>query len=395
MVRRAAVGFVLTTAFLDALGIGLIIPIVPELVRRLSGRDASDASLAVAALVATFALAQLLASPLLGGLSDRFGRRPVLLLSISGLAANCLFLAWAPSLPWLFLGRMLAGITAANVSTANAYIADISQPGDRARRFGLLAAVASFGFVVGPALGGVLGAINLRLPFIAAASLAGVNALYGLFVLPESLPPEHRRRLTWKGLNPVSALRLLGSEAATLRLAVCWGCFWFALGTLQTVFVLSSSLRFGWGSLPNGAAFTLFGGAGAVVQGVVVRRVVAHLGERRTAMAGYAISVVAYLVFAVASAGWMLYAAIVLTALGAVANPAVRALLSTRAGPDRQGRMMGAISSVEGLVAIVTPFLASMLFARFSDPAYFFPGAPFVAVAAAYVLAFAVIRGVR
>ncbi len=395
--RRAAVGFILVTLALDALSLGLVVPIVPNLVQQLSGKDASQASLYVGGLVATFASAQLLASPVLGGLSDRFGRRPVILISIAGFATNYLLLAWAPSLGWLFLGRALAGVTAANISTANAYIADVSTPEQRARRFGLIGAVFSFGFVVGPAVGGLLGAINLRLPFLAAAGLAGCNALYGLLVLPESLPKQRRQPFNWKGANPISAIATLAADPATRRLAIAWSCMWFSTGTLQTVFVLSTGLRFGWGPSQNGAALALVGVTGGVVQGLLVRRVIATLGERRTATFGFAISAVAYAVWAFATRGWMIYVAIALQAFGAVAQPSVRAILSAAAGPERQGRMMGALSTVEGLTAIASPVAASFLFSHFSGPSALLglPGAPFLAASVAYVVALLAVRGSR
>jgi DHA1 family tetracycline resistance protein-like MFS transporter len=387
--RHAAVAFILVTLAIDALGFGIVIPILPELVRTLSGLSRSQASFAMGASVAMFAFAQLFAAPLLGGLSDRFGRRPVILLSVTGMAANYLLLAWAPSLPWLYLGRLLAGATAANVSTATAYIADISPPELRARRFGLIGATFSFGFVIGPALGGWLGAMDLRLPFMVSAALAGCNALYGLFVLPESLAPEHRQAFQWRGANPISALHLLTRDAVLKRLALAWACMWFGIGAIQTVFVLSTGLRFGWGPQQNGGALALVGVSGALVQIFLVRRATAKLGERGAAMLGQGASVVAYLGLAFAPVAWVLYPAIIVNALGQLANPAVRSLISARAGPDNQGHVMGGLSVVEGLTAIVSPVLASVLFSQFSGPNALLqlPGLPFLVASAAFVVA--------
>ncbi len=392
--RQAALAFVLITLGLDALGIGLVVPIVPRLVQQLSGREPSGASFAVGALVATFALAQLVASPLLGGLSDRFGRRPVILMSLGGFTLNYFLLAWAPSLGWLYLGRAIAGSMAANTAASTAYIADITPPADRARRFGLIGATFSFGFVIGPALGGVLGGIDLRLPFLVAAGLGCCNVVFGLLALPESLPRELRQPFTWKGSSPLAALRMLRADPALGHLATAWSGMWFGLGTLQTVFVLSTIARFGWGTEQNGLALGLIGVCGAVVQGFLVRRMVALLGEQRTAVAGFAISACAYALIAFATQGWMLYVAVALQAFGGLANPAVRSLISQAAGPQRQGRVMGALSSVEGVTAIVSPIVAATLFSRFagSDAWVALPGLPFLVAAGVYLLAIVAIR---
>lgn len=386
----------MVTLAIDALGFGLVVPILPELVRTLSGLSRSSASFAVGASVAMFAFAQLLAAPLLGALSDRFGRRPVILLSVTGIAANYLLLAWAPSLPWLYLGRLLAGATSANASTATAYIADISPPELRARRFGLIGATFGFGFVIGPAVGGWLGAIDLRLPFIAAAALAGCNALYGLLVLPESLAPEHRQPFAWRGANPVSALHLLTRDAVLKRLALAWSCMWFGIGAIQTVFVLSTGLRFGWGPVENGTALALVGVSGALVQTFLVRRATVRFGERGAAMLGQGCSVLAYVGLALAPVGWMIYPAIMCNALGQLANPAVRSLISARAGPGNQGHVMGALSVVEGMTAIVSPLVASVLFSRFSAPGAWphLPGLPFLVASAGFVIAILAVRNV-
>jgi DHA1 family tetracycline resistance protein-like MFS transporter len=393
--RRAAVGFIVAALAIDALGFGIVVPLVPELVRRLAGTDQSGASPAVGTLVMVFALAQLAASPVLGGLSDRYGRRPVMLLSIAGVAANYLLLAWAPSLAWLYLGRVLAGVTSATVSTASAYIADISTPEERGRRFGLIGASFGVGFILGPVLGGVLGDVAVRLPFVVAAGLAGINLLYGVFVLPESLTAERRQPFTLKGANPVAAVRMLWADPITRRLAVAWSCQWFALGTLQTVFVLSTSLRFGWGGTQNGLALGVVGILSAVMQGFLARRAFAWLGERRAAMGGAIASACASLIFALAPSGAWFFVAISVQGLGALTGPALRSMLSARAGPERQGAMMGALSAVEGLTAIVSPVVAAALFSYFasSHASFILPGAPFLAASAAFVLAWAAIGG--
>ncbi len=303
--RQARVAFVLATLGIDALGFGIVVPIVPNLVVQLSHLPPSAASFWVGALLASFSAMQFLCAPLLGALSDRFGRRPVLLMSLSGVCFNYLMLAWAPSLPWLFIGRLIAGATAANVSAATAYIADVTPPQLRAQRFGLVGATFGLGFVLGPALGGVLGGYGLRLPFLGAALLAGLNVLYGLFVLPESLPPERRRAFAWRRANPVGTLGAIAADRDYGRLALAWCCAWFSIGTLQSSFVLANDLRLGWGPAQNGAALAAVGLGSALVQGLLVRRIVPRLGERRAALLGYALAACAYLLFAFADRGWI------------------------------------------------------------------------------------------
>jgi len=395
--RAASVRFILITLVIDALGFGLVVPIVPALVVKLSGLPVSGASVWVGWLLAAFAIMQFTCAPILGGLSDRFGRRPVLLLSLGGICANYLLLAWAPSLIWLFLGRLIAGATAANAATATAYIADVTPPAKRAGQFGLVGASFGIGFVVGPALGGVLGAYDLRLPFNVAAALAGCNVLYGLFVLPESLPPARRRPFDWRRANPLGSLRVVMASRDLGRLAIAWGCTWFAMGALQSTFVLANQARFGWDTQQNGLALGLAGLGSAVVQGLLVRRIVPALGERRSALVGGSMTAVAYLCIGLAPVGWVVLLGIVIQSMGAITNPAVQGMVSASAGPDRQGETQGALSSVQGLTAIVSPLVASWVFSTFTGSAapVLLPGAPFIVSALAYCVAIWAIAGLR
>ncbi|HVY17913.1 MAG TPA: MFS transporter [Rhodopila sp.] len=396
-VRHASVRFILLTLVIDALGFGLVVPIIPPLVVKLSGLTVASASLWLGALLAMFALMQFFCSPILGGLSDRFGRRPVLLLSLSGICANYLLLAWAPSLPWLFLGRLIAGATAANASTANAYIADITPPQLRAARFGLVGAAFGIGFVVGPALGGVLGAYDLRLPFLVAAALAACNLLYGAFVLPESLPPERRRKLDWSRANPWGSAHMVFMDRTLRRLALNWCCVWFALGALPTSFVLANTLRFGWDSQLNGIALGVAGLGSAVVQGLLVRRIIPALGERRAAITGALVTMTGYFCQGIAPFPEFVFAGIALQALGSFGGAAVQAMMSASAGPDRQGETMGALSSLQGLTAILSPVVATTLFSTFTHQGspLMFPGAPFLGSAVACLVAAWAVAGVR
>lgn len=386
--QTASIVFILITLAVDALGLGIVIPIVPALVEQLSGLGAGPAAHWTGALIATYAGAQFVAAPVLGALSDRFGRRPVIILSLVGTAANYLLLSVAPSLAWLFIGRLLAGGTAANISAANAYIADVTPPDKRSARFGLVGATFGAGFVFGPALGGLLGAIDLRLPFLVAGLLALANAGYGVLVLPESLTAERRRQFSWRRANPAGSLHNLAADRPVARMALAWCCMWFGLGALQACFVLSMGLRFGWGPRENGWALAAIGISQALTQALLVRPAIRWLGERRAAFAGFGLSGLAFLIFGVANAGWMIYAAAVIQALGAVATPAMRALMSVRAGPSRQGEMQGGLSSVEGLTAIISPVVAGAVFAwSTAAGGAGWGGAPFLLGTAAYAAA--------
>jgi len=395
--HAASVRFILITLVIDALGFGLVVPIVPALVLKLSGVSVSGASIWVGWLLTAFALMQFVCAPVLGGLSDRFGRRPVLLLSLSGICVNYLLLAWAPSLAWLFVGRLIAGATAANAATATAYIADVTPPQKRAGQFGLVGASFGVGFVVGPAVGGLLGAYGLRLPFLVAAGLAGCNVLYGLLVLPESLPPARRRPFDWRHANPLGSLQVIMASRNLWRLAVAWGCIWFALGALQSTFVLANQERFGWDTRHNGMALALAGLGSAVTQGLLVRRIVPRLGERRAAMIGGVFGMCSYLSIALAPYGWVVLAGILIQSLGAITSPAVQGMVSASASADRQGEMQGALSSVQGLTAIVSPLVATWIFSTFTSAVapVFLPGAPFVVSSLVYGLAIWAVSGVQ
>jgi MFS transporter, DHA1 family, tetracycline resistance protein len=395
--HSASVRFILITLVIDALGFGLVVPIVPKLVLDLSGLTVSGASRWVGLLLMAFALMQFVCAPILGGLSDRFGRRPVLLLSLSGICANYLMLAWAPSLAWLFLGRLIAGATAANAATATAYIADVTPPAKRAGQFGLVGAAFGVGFVVGPAVGGLLGSYGLRLPFLVAAGLAACNVLYGLFVLPESLPPALRRPFDWSRVSPLGSLHLVMANRNLARLAIAWGSIWFALGALQSTFVLANEVRFGWDTRHNGMALAVAGLGSAVVQGLLVRRIVPALGERRAAITGGVIVASGYLCIGLAPFGWVVLLGIVLQSIGAITSPAIQGMVSATAAANRQGETQGALSSVQGLTAIVSPVVASSIFSTFTGAAapILLPGAPFLVSVLAYGLAIWAVSGVR
>ena len=394
--RRASVTFVLVTLGLDALGVGIIAPIVPGLVQHLAHLPPERAAPWVGALIAAYASVQFFVAPLLGELSDRFGRRPVILASVFGLGCDYLLLTMAPNLWWLFAGRVVAGATSANVAAATAYIADVSPREDRPRLFGLVGATFGAGFVVGPALGGFLGEYGIRLPFVAAAALSLANLGFGLFVLPESLSLQNRRPMTWARANPFKLLAVVAHDPNLRRLAVAWSCTWIGLGAVQSSLVLFTGYRFGWGPQLNGVVLAGVGLSQAVVEGFLLRHVNGRFGERKTAVMGYVAGAAGYGVLAIAMAGWTIIPAVALIALGGLATPSVRAMVSGQGGIDNQGEMQGLLTAVEGITAVVAPLLTAGLFYAFTSNSLpvSFPGAPFAFAASSALLACLLLRRV-
>ncbi len=394
---RSTLPIVLSTVALDALGFGIVVPVVPSLVMQLGHLSAAHASLMMGMLLAAYSVMQFLCAPLLGAISDRFGRRPVLIAALGGMCVNYLLLSWAPSLAWLFLGRVIAGATAASYSTATACIADVTPVHKRAQRFGLVGAMFGLGFVAGPALGGLLGSYGLRFPFILSAVLAAANCVFAAFMLPETLDHAVRRPIRLREANPLGSMRVLGADGDFRRLALAWCCAWFALGILQSTFVLANELRLHWTLQQNGLALAVVGIGSAVVQGLLVRRLVPWLGERRAALIGYGLSGAAYVAFALAFDPAILFVGIVLQAFGAISGPAVQSMISGRAGADYQGGIQGALASVQGLTAIVAPLAGGYVFSAFANPdaTPYIPGAPYLMAAAAYVVAIISVASVR
>ncbi len=377
--NRASVAFVLATLGLDALGVGIVAPIVPGLVEKLGHLPPNRAAPWVGALIAAYASMQFFAAPLLGELSDRFGRRPVILASVFGLGCDYVLLAVAPNMWWLFAGRLIAGATSANVAAATAYISDVTEPEDRPRLFGLIGATFGAGFVIGPALGGVLGGFGLRLPFLVAAGLSFVNLCFGVFVLPESLAGDRRRPLDTARANPFKLLARVAGDRALRRLAVAWSCTWIGLGAVQSSLVLFTGYSFHWGTRRNGLVLAVVGLSQAAVEGLLLRYVTGRVGERATAVIGYAAGALGYGVLALALAGWTVLPAVMLIALGGLATPSVRAMVAGRGGVDTQGEMQGLLAAVEGLTAVFAPVITAGLFYAFTAHllSVRFPGAPF------------------
>ena len=382
--RPAGTAFVLVTVLLDTLGLGLLIPVAPRLVASFLGGDLGAASHYFGILVSLYAAMQFLFAPVIGGLSDRFGRRPIILLSLLGAAASYLLSGFAPALSWLFIGRIISGITGASFSAAGAYIADVTPPEKRAQSFGLIGAVFGLGFIMGPALGGVLGEVGLRVPYFVAAALNFVNMMYGLFVLPESLAPANRRAFSFARANPLGSLRALARHPVVLGLAGTMMCSFMAQWILQSVWALHSQSRFGWSLRMVGVSLMVVGLATAVVQGALVRVVVPRLGERRALLVGLLMAVTGHTLLGLASQGWMLLVFIVPLALGGLAGPAVQAIISREVGPNEQGELQGSLNSLNGIAAIVAPIIGTTLLARFGaeKAAPHIPGAAFFAAAA-------------
>ncbi|HEX3344000.1 MAG TPA: TCR/Tet family MFS transporter, partial [Polyangiaceae bacterium] len=341
--RRAGTAFVLVTVLLDTLGLGLIIPVAPRLVASFLGDDLGAASHYFGVLVSLYAAMQFLFAPVIGGLSDRFGRRPIILISLAGAAASYLLSGLAPALSWLFVGRVISGITGASFSAAGAYVADVTPAAKRAQSFGLIGAVFGLGFIAGPAVGGLLGDVGLRLPYFVAAGLNFVNMMYGLFVLPESLAPANRRPFSFARANPLGSLRALGRHSIVLGLTGTMMCSFLAQWILQSIWALHTQSRFGWSLRMVGVSLMVVGLATAVVQGGLVRVVVPRLGERRALVVGLLMAVTGHTLLGLANHGWMILAFIPPLALGGLAGPAVQAIISREVGPNEQGELQGSL----------------------------------------------------
>jgi DHA1 family tetracycline resistance protein-like MFS transporter len=379
--RRAAVPFILITVLLDTLGVGLIIPVGPRLVASFLHGDLEAAARWFGVLMSLYSVMQFVFAPVLGGLSDRFGRRAVILLSLAGAATSYLASGLSTALWWLFVGRTVAGITGASFSAANAYIADITPPERRAASFGAVGAVFGLGFILGPLLGGFLGDYGLRIPYFVGATLNFVNLLYGLLVLPESLSRENRRPFSFARANPVGSLGSLRKHPVVMRLTGTLACAFIAQFVLQSTWALYSQARFGWTFKQVGFSFMAVGLSTALVQGLLVRAIVPLLGERRALVLGLTFGATGYALIGLASRGWMLYAFIPVLALAGIAGPAVQAILTREVGPKEQGELQGALNGLQGLMAIVGPIIGTSLLAQFGTDTSIVhvPGAPYFA----------------
>ena len=378
--RSAALAFIFVTVVLDVLALGIIIPVLPTLVKNFLGGNTASAASIFGVFGTVWALMQFVFSPVIGVLSDRFGRRPVILLSNFGLGLDYIVMALAPTLGWLFVGRVISGITGASFTTAGAYIADVTPMEKRAAGYGMMGAAWGLGFVLGPALGGLLGAVNPRLPFWCAAGLTLLNAMYGLFVLPESLPRERRRRFAWKRANPVGSLKLLRSHHELFGLSAVSFIYFLSHQVFPSVFVLYVGYRYGWDARTVGLTLAGVGVCNIIVQGGLVRPVVARLGERKTLLLGLCFGIAGFSIYGFAATGWVFWLAIPLSAPIGLYNPAAQGIMSHHVSPSEQGELQGANSSITGITGMIGPLLFTSTFATFigARADWHLPGAPFL-----------------
>jgi DHA1 family tetracycline resistance protein-like MFS transporter len=362
--RKPALGFIFITLVLLVLGFGIIIPVLPMLIVKFQGGSIAEGSSSFGWLVSVYALMQFTAAPILGSLSDRFGRRKIILTALAGSAIDYVIMGLAPTLAWLFVARMISGMTAGALATCNAYIADVTPPEKRAQGFGIVGAAFGFGFAIGPAIGGYLGGISLRLPFFAAAGCVGLNALYGAFVLPESLPVELRRPFSWKRANPVGSLLALRRHRGVFDLALMYFIFMFGQTIIQSIWALYTHYRFSWGPSQIGYSLTVIGAMAIVVQGGFVRRIIGWTGERKGLVIGLLISAAAMAGYGTATRGWMIYALVIFGAWGGISGPAAQALITKHVSADEQGAVQGALSGLVSLSAIFAPLLATWSFGK-------------------------------
>lgn len=382
--RKAAIGFIFITLLIDVTGLGLIIPVVPKLIEDLlHTNNISKVALYGGLLTFSYAIMQFLFAPVLGNLSDKYGRRPVLLFSLLGFGLDYILLAFAPSIGWLFVGRIIAGITGASMTTASAYIADISTPETRAQNFGMIGAAFGLGFIVGPMIGGLLGEMGPRIPFLVAAGLALLNAAYGYFVLPESLDASNRRAFEWKRANPISSLKNLSRFPAVAGLIVSFFLIYVASHAVQSNWSYFNIEMFKWTPKMIGISLAVVGVLVSLVQGVLVRFVNPKIGNEKSVYVGLGLYTIGLILFGLASQSWMMFAFLIPYCLGGISGPGLQAIISGNVPPNEQGELQGSLTSVISITSIVGPLVMSNLFAFFTGPIapFYFPGAPFMLAA--------------
>lgn len=398
--KKAAVGFIFLTLVIDIVGLGIIIPVIPQLIEGLlHTHDLSKASLYGGWMTFLYATMQFLFAPLIGSLSDKYGRRPVLLISLLGFGLDYLFLAFAPSIFWLFVGRTISGITGASVTTASAYMADISDDTNRAQNFGMIGAAFGIGFIIGPMLGGFLGEIGPRLPFIVAACLAFLNVIYGYFVLPESLPLENRRTFDWKRSNPLGTLFHLKKYPAVSGLIFALIFIYLASHAVQSNWSFANMEKFKWTPKMIGFSLGMVGLLVGLVQGVLIRYINPKLGNEKSVYFGIGLYALGLLLFAFATSSWMMFVFLIPYCLGGISGPALQSLISVHVPKNEQGELQGSLTSIMSVTSIVGPLIMTSLFAYFTKPGspIYFPGASFLLGAVfmliSAVIAYTVLKG--
>ena len=391
---RAAFAFIFITVALDMLALGIIIPVLPKLVVEFEGGNVAHAARIVGVFGFAWSAMQFLASPLLGAMSDRFGRRPVVLLSNFGLGLDYAVMAMAPSVSWLFVGRIISGITSSSFPTASAYVADVTPAEQRAAKFGLLGAAFGLGFIIGPAVGGILGDIDLRLPFWVAGGLSLANAAYGYFILPESLPPERRARVPWHMANPLGSLSFLRAHPELLALGATFFLYYFAHEVYPTLFVLYGDYRYAWSARELGLTLALFGVGSTITSAFLIGPIVKRIGERNAMIVGLSLSAASALAIALAYTGSLFLLSIPLASLGGLSSPSLMSIASRQASETEQGRLQGALGSLQGIALMVAPLVLSQIFATsIQRGGQSFAGVPFAF--ASLVLLMALLLAVR
>lgn len=378
--RGPALIFIFITLLIDVMGLGIIIPVFPKLIEQLIDGNLSQAASYGGLLTFSYAIMQFVFSPILGGLSDQFGRRPVLLFSLFGFGLDYILQGFAPSIGWLFVGRLLAGVTGASFTTASAYIADISTPEKRAQNFGLIGAAFGVGFILGPAIGGTLAQYGPRTPFFVAAGLTFINFIYGVFILPESLAPENRRPFDWRRANPVGSLMQLRRYPVIIGLVTSLVLIYIAGFSVQGTWTFYTMEKFKWDEQTVGWSLATIGLAFAIVQGGLSRIIIPKLGQQRSVYVGLMFSALGFALFAFANQSWMMFAFMGIYALGGIAGPSVQGLISNQVPPNEQGELQGALTSLTSTTSIIGPLIMTNLFSYFTTtqaPVYF-PGAPYL-----------------
>lgn len=386
--KKAAIGFIFVTLLIDVIGFGIIIPVSPRLIMELKHSNLSIASEYGGYLIFAYATMQFICAPILGNLSDRYGRRPVLLFSLFGFAVDYLFMAFAPTLIFLFIGRIISGITGASFTTATAYIADVSPPEKRAQNFGIVGAAFGLGFIVGPLIGGLLGGFGPRVPFMVAAGLSFLNWLYGYFVLPESLPKENRRPFEWKRANPVGSLMQLKKYPAIAGLVSSLTLIYLGSHAVQSTWSYYSMEKFNWHESEVGVSLAVVGLCVGLVQGLLIRKTIPLLGQEKSIYLGILLYAMGMILFGIATKGWMMYGFTIVYCLGGIAGPALQGIISAHVPANEQGELQGALTSLISLTSILGPVVMTGLFAYFTSnkaPVHL-PGMPFFAGALLMVI---------
>lgn len=392
--KQAALIFIFATVLIDIIGIGLIIPILPDLLMEVSGLNTSESSFIGGSLIATYGVMQFFLAPILGGLSDQYGRRPLLLLALFGLGIDYLIIVFAPSLAWFFVARVIAGICGSSITVANAYIADISTPENKAKNFGMIGAAFGLGFIIGPALGGFLGGIGVRIPFMVAAGLSFLNLIYGYFVIPESLNQDHRRSFSWKRANPLGTLKQVFGYKRIIGLLVSMFFIYVAAHATHTNWAYFTKLKFNWSPEQIGFSLTFVGIMVAIVQGGLVGPIVKKIGEVNAVYTGFIFNAFGLLMMGIIPYGWMAYVVIIPYAFGGLAGPSLQSIMTSEVPKNAQGELQGGITSIMTLTSIVGPLLMTGIFRYYTNQEneIYFPGAPFMVGTAIAILSIFIAR---